>query len=79
MRLIATKRMPLRTILLMVATAALTAALLWASSFTPAAAQPWLTGCRQHDWCDWYQVCRWEYWAWDRGEGWTLIRSDGYC
>ena len=32
-----------------------------------------------HDWCDWYQVCRWEYWAWDHDEGWTLVHTDGYC
>ena len=32
-----------------------------------------------HDWCDWYQVCRWEYWAWDHDKGWTLVHTDGYC
>ncbi len=32
-----------------------------------------------HQWCDWYQVCRWEYWGWDPNEGWTLLHTDGYC
>ena len=75
MRLIAMKRKTTRFIALLFAVAAITATALWSGSSTPAAAQP---PCR-HDWCDWYEVCRWEYWAWDRGEGWERIHTDGYC
>jgi hypothetical protein len=32
-----------------------------------------------HDWCDWYQSCKWEYWGWDSGKGWELISTDGNC
>ena len=74
MRLVAMKRKTTRSIILLFAIAAITVAL-WSSSSTPATAQP---PC-QHDWCDWYEVCRWEYWAWDRSGGWERLHTDGYC
>ena len=70
--------MPRRTMklaVLLFLIAAITAAVIWSSSFTPAKAQP---PCG-HDWCDWYEVCRWEYWAWDADDGWELLHTDGYC
>jgi hypothetical protein len=74
MRLVAMKRKTTRSIILLFAIAAITVAL-WSGSSTPATAQP---PC-QHDWCDWYEVCRWEYWAWDRSGGWERLHTDGYC
>ena len=70
--------MPRRTMklaVLLFLIAAITAAVIWSSSFTPAKAQP---PCG-HDSCDWYEVCRWEYWAWDEDDGWELLHTDGYC
>ena len=32
-----------------------------------------------HDYCNWYQACHWEYWAWDAGSGWVLLTTDGSC
>jgi len=32
-----------------------------------------------YDYCDWYQACQWEYWAWDSGIGWTLLTTGGSC
>ena len=75
MRYITMTRTTTRLIALLFLVAAITAAVIWSSSFTPARAQP---PC-DHDWCDWYEVCRWEYWAWDRGEGWKHLHTDGYC
>jgi hypothetical protein len=75
MRLIAMKRKTTRFVALLFAVAAITAAAIWSGSSTPATAQP---PC-QHDWCDWYEVCRWEYWAWDRSGGWERLHTDGYC
>ncbi len=75
MRLIAMKDMTVKLIILLVTVAAITAGVMWSSSFRPASAQP---PCG-HDWCDWYEVCRWEYWAWDQSEGWQRLHTDGYC
>jgi Gpi18-like mannosyltransferase len=79
MRVITVQLTIMKLMVLLVVAAAITAAVMWFSSFTPATAQneegPWC----QHDWCAWYEVCRWEYWAWDAGEGWTHLHTDGYC
>jgi hypothetical protein len=32
-----------------------------------------------HDYCDWYQSCKWEYWGWDPDTGWVLLTTDGSC
>lgn len=66
-----------KLIALLFVVAAITATMTWLGSFTPASAQA-EPPC-DHDWCNWYEVCRWEYWAWDRDEGWSLIHTDGYC
>jgi hypothetical protein len=71
MRLAVTKLM-----VLLVAIAALTMAVIWSSGFKPAAAQGLPCG---HDYCDWYRICHWEYWAWDSRVGWTLVDADGQC
>ena len=75
MRLATMKLTAMKLMVLLATVAAITAGVIWSSSFTPAKAQP---PCG-HDWCDWYEVCRWEYWGWDPDEGWTLIHTDGYC
>lgn len=41
----------------------------------PAFAQP---AC-DHQWCDWYQSCVWQYWGWDPDTGWVLLTTDGTC
>ena len=75
MRIITVTRTTMKLAVLLFLIAAITAAVIWSSSFTPAKAQP---PCG-HDWCDWYEVCRWEYWAWDEDDGWELLHTDGYC
>ena len=75
MTLLARRRTTTKLIALLFMVAAITLAVLWSSSSTPATAQP---PC-DHDWCDWYAVCRWEYWAWDSDDGWELLHTDGYC
>ena len=65
----------MRRIILLVVTAALMTGMLLVTSPLPAMAQPTCT----HDFCDWYQDCVWEYWAWDAGVGWTLLSTDGAC
>jgi hypothetical protein len=77
MGLIATKRTITKLVALLFVAAAITTAVIWSGSSTPANAQQ-EPPCG-HDWCDWYQVCRWEYWAWDAGTGWELVHTDGYC
>jgi hypothetical protein len=74
-RYITMTRTTTRLIALLFLIVAITAAIIWSSSFTPARAQP---PCA-HDWCDWYEVCKWEYWAWDEDEGWEHLHTDGYC
>ena len=75
MRLTTMSRMTTRIIALLFVLVAITAAVIWAGSSKLASAQP---PCA-HDWCDWYEVCKWEYWAWDEDEGWELLHTDGYC
>ncbi len=77
MRVITVQLTIMKLMVLLVVAAAITAALMWFSSFTPATAQS--EGPCDHDWCDWYEVCRWEYWAWDRDDGWEHLHTDGYC
>jgi hypothetical protein len=75
MKFITTKSTAMRLTVLLFLVVAITAAVVWSSSLTPARAQP---PC-DHDWCDWYEVCRWEYWAWDEDDGWERLHTDGYC
>jgi hypothetical protein len=75
MRLTTMSRMTTRIIALLFVLLAITAAVILTSSFKLASAQP---PCA-HDWCDWYEVCEWEYWPWDEDEGWKLLHTDGYC
>ena len=77
----------MRRIMLLVVLAVVVAALMMAMGALPVTARqdanPEDTQSQGppcgHDWCDWYQVCRWEYWAWDHDKGWTLVHTDGYC
>ena len=57
------------------AVAAIMMALAVVSSPLPAMAQP---TC-EHNYCDWYQSCVWQYWGWDPGTGWVLLTTDGSC
>lgn len=75
MRLAIMKPTMTKLIVLLATVAALTVTVMWSSVIRPAAAQP---PCA-HQWCDWYQVCKWEYWGWDSDTGWVLISTDGDC
>ena len=75
MKLITMRRTTTKLIATFFVVAAVTTAVIWSGSSTPASAQP---PCG-HDWCDWYKVCRWEYWAWDQSEGWQRLHIDSYC
>jgi len=75
MRFIMMRRTITKFIALLFVVAAITTTVIWSDSSTPASAQP---PCG-HDWCDWYPVCRWEYWAWDQDTGWQRLEKDGYC
>ena len=75
MRFTTMGRKTTRIVALLFVLLAITAAVIWTSSFRIVSAQP---PC-DHDWCDWYEVCKWEYWAWDADEGWELLHTDGYC
>ena len=65
----------MRRIIVLAVVAALMSVGAVIGSSLPVTAQP---PCG-HDWCDWYQVCKWEYWGWDSGTGWELISTDGNC
>jgi peptidoglycan/LPS O-acetylase OafA/YrhL len=75
MRFTTMSRTTKRIVVLLFVLLAITAAVIWTGSFKLASAQP---PC-DHDWCNWYEVCKWEYWAWDADEGWELLHTDGYC
>jgi peptidoglycan/LPS O-acetylase OafA/YrhL len=75
MRLTTVSRTTTRIVALLFVLLAITAAVVWTSNFKLASAQP---PCA-HDWCNWYEVCKWEYWAWDEDKGWELLHTDGYC
>ncbi len=76
MRLITMPSMTTKLIALLFV-AAITTVVVWSSSFTPAEATH--RGSCGGKWCDWYEVCRWELWAWDSQAGWEKIHTDGYC
>jgi hypothetical protein len=62
----------IRMVLMVVAIMALMAVV---SSPSPAMAQAYCS----HDFCDWYQSCKWEFWGWDSATGWVLVSTDGNC
>ena len=65
----------MKRVLMVLTVAALMAVTAVVMSPLPALAQP---AC-EHQWCDWYQSCKWEYWGWDPDTGWVLLTTDGNC